>query len=121
MESHERKLSQEASRTCPRPSFQCAITPRQVVGSDPCEEGELTATMTTFTMHYIKGHFVVSGPDISPMRFKSRPEARGWCNTDHPGLPITEVDRDASRRIAAVPKGLPRNALKQGRIEGQNG
>jgi hypothetical protein len=42
--------------------------------------------MTTLTKRMIKGHFVVSGPDIEPMRFKSRPEARDWCKANHPGL-----------------------------------
>jgi hypothetical protein len=28
--------------------------------------------MTTFTMRYIKGHFVWTGPDVPPMQFKSR-------------------------------------------------
>ena len=32
--------------------------------------------MTKLTMHYIKNHFVVTGSDISPLQFKSRPEAR---------------------------------------------
>ena len=35
--------------------------------------------MTTLTLRRIKDHFVITGPDIEPMRFKSRPEARGWC------------------------------------------
>ena len=34
--------------------------------------------MTTFTLRYVKGHFVVIGPDVPPMRFRSRPEARDW-------------------------------------------
>jgi hypothetical protein len=42
--------------------------------------------MTTLTKRMIKGYFVVSGPDIEPMRFKSRPEARDWCKANHPGL-----------------------------------
>jgi hypothetical protein len=25
------------------------------------------------------------------MKFKSRPEARDWCKTHHPGSPITEI------------------------------
>jgi hypothetical protein len=28
--------------------------------------------MTTLTLRYIKGHFVVTGPDIEPTRFKTR-------------------------------------------------
>jgi hypothetical protein len=47
--------------------------------------------MTTLTMRMIKGDFVVTGPDVEPMRFKSRAEARDWCMTHHPGSPITEV------------------------------
>jgi hypothetical protein len=44
--------------------------------------------MTKLTMRMIKGHFVVSGPDVEPMKFKTRPEARDWCRTHHPGSPI---------------------------------
>jgi hypothetical protein len=51
--------------------------------------------MTTLTMRYIKGDFVVTGPDVPPMRFKSRPEARDWCKIHYPGSPIK---RNASRR-----------------------
>jgi hypothetical protein len=47
--------------------------------------------MTTFTMRYVNGHFVVVGPDISLMRFKSRAEARDWCKAHHPGSPIKEI------------------------------
>ena len=32
--------------------------------------------MTTFTMRYVNGHFVVVGPNISLMRFKSRAEGK---------------------------------------------
>jgi hypothetical protein len=47
--------------------------------------------MTTLTMRMIKGDFVVIGPDVEPMKFKSRREARDWCMTHHPGSPIKEV------------------------------
>ena len=47
--------------------------------------------MTTLTMRVIKGDFIVTGPDVEPMKFKSRSEARDWCKTHHPGSPITEV------------------------------
>ena len=53
--------------------------------------------MTTLTMRLIKGHFIVSGPDVEPMKFKSRPEARDWCKTHHPGSPITEVGPGGKR------------------------
>jgi hypothetical protein len=42
--------------------------------------------MTTLTMRYVKGHFVITGPDVPPMKFKSRPEARDWCKTHNPRL-----------------------------------
>ena len=28
--------------------------------------------MTVLTMRYLRGHFVVTGPDIEPLKFKSR-------------------------------------------------
>jgi hypothetical protein len=42
--------------------------------------------MTTLTLRFINGHFVVIGPDIEPMKFKSRREAKDWCR---PGRKIT--------------------------------
>ena len=57
--------------------------------------------MTTLTMRMIKGDFVVTGPDVEPMKFKTRREARGWCKTHHPGLPITEVGPDGKRKPQA--------------------
>ena len=42
--------------------------------------------MTTLTMRMIKGHFVVSGPDVEPMKFKTRPEARDWCRDAPSGI-----------------------------------
>jgi hypothetical protein len=53
--------------------------------------------MTTLTMRMIKGDFVVTGPDVEPMKFKSRPEARDWCKTHHPGSPITEIGPGGKR------------------------
>jgi hypothetical protein len=47
--------------------------------------------MTTFTMRYIKGHFVVTGPDVPPMQFKSRAEARDWCKAHYPGSPVAKI------------------------------
>ena len=37
--------------------------------------------MTVLTMRYLRGHFVVTGPDIEPLKFKSRREAKDWCDT----------------------------------------
>ncbi len=35
--------------------------------------------MTVLTMRRIRDHFVVTGPDIEPLTFKTRYEARKWC------------------------------------------
>ena len=35
--------------------------------------------MTTLTMRIVKGQFIDNGPDVEPMKFKSRGEARDWC------------------------------------------
>ena len=61
--------------------------------------------MTTLTMRMInKGDFVVTGPDVEPMKFKSRREARDWCMTHHPGSPITEVGPGGKRAAKAKKK-----------------
>jgi hypothetical protein len=49
--------------------------------------------MTTLTLRYIKGDFLVTGPDIEPMKFKSRREAKDWCQAHHPGSPVKEKFR----------------------------
>ena len=59
--------------------------------------------MTTLTMRYMRGHFIVTGPDIEPVMFKSRREARDWCTEHHPGTPIREVGANSSKR-ATNPK-----------------
>ena len=35
--------------------------------------------MTTLTMRLVKGDFIVTGPDVEPMKFKSRREAKDLC------------------------------------------
>ena len=40
--------------------------------------------MTALTLRRIRGEFVVTGPDIEPMRFKPRPEARDSCKAHYP-------------------------------------
>ena len=47
--------------------------------------------MTKLTLRYIKGDFVVTGPDIEPTRFNTRREAQDWCMTHHPVSPIKEI------------------------------
>jgi hypothetical protein len=66
----------------------------KVVLVDPYYKGK---ALTTLTMRMIRGHFVVSGPDVEPMKFKSRPEARDWCKAHHPGSPITEIGPSGKR------------------------
>ena len=61
--------------------------------------------MTTLTMRVVKGDFIVTGPDIAPMKFR-RPEARGWCKTHHPGSPVTEIG-PGGKRTAKKPPDRP--------------
>ena len=63
--------------------------------------------MTTLTMRVVKGDFIVTGPDIEPMKFKSRPEARDWCKTHHPGSPVTEIG-PGGKRASKKPPERPR-------------
>ena len=62
------------------------------------------ASMTTLTMRVVKGDFIVTGPDIAPMKFKSRPEARDWCKTHHPGSPVTEIGPGCKRASKKPPE-----------------
>ena len=56
--------------------------------------------MTTLSMRYLRGDFVVTGPDIEPVRFKTRREAWVWCFQHHPGSPVKVVGADATKRAA---------------------
>ena len=56
--------------------------------------------MTTLTMRLVKGDFIVTGPDVEPMKFKSRREAKDWCKAHHPGSPITEIGPGGKRGAA---------------------
>ena len=53
--------------------------------------------MTTITMRYTKGAFLVAGKDIEARTFGSRREAKDWCASHHPGSPIEEIGRDAGK------------------------
>jgi hypothetical protein len=55
--------------------------------------------MTHLTLRPIKDHFLIIGPDMEPMRFKSRSEARDWCRAHYPGSPIKE---SGARRSGAT-------------------
>jgi hypothetical protein len=50
--------------------------------------------MTTLSMRYLRGDFVVTGPDIEPVRFKTRREA--WVS----GSPVKVAGADATKRAA---------------------
>jgi hypothetical protein len=47
--------------------------------------------MTVLTMRRIRDHFVVTGPDIEPVTFKTRAEAWDWCSAHYQGSPIREI------------------------------
>ena len=61
--------------------------------------------MTVLTMRRIHDHFVVTGPDIEPLTFKTRYEAREWCKQHHPGSPIREVGADEHKKGALSKTG----------------
>jgi|tagenome__1003787_1003787.scaffolds.fasta_scaffold17417189_1 hypothetical protein len=64
--------------------------------------------MTTITMRYNKGTFLVTGEDIEARRFASRREAKDWCVKLYPGSPIHEIGADASKRLTrAMPRKKP--------------
>ena len=52
--------------------------------------------MTVLTMRLIKSDFIVTGPDIEPMKFKSRSEARDLQGAPF-GSPITEIGPGGKR------------------------
>ena len=54
--------------------------------------------MTVLTMRRVRNHFIVSGPDIEPMTFKTRAEARNWCREHFRGSPIREVGPSTKTR-----------------------
>ena len=69
--------------------------------------GQLSA-MTTITMRYINGAFLVTGKDIEARKFESRREAKDWCVTHYSGSPIYEIGADSSKRITrAMPRKGP--------------
>jgi hypothetical protein len=56
-------------------------------------------------MRRIRDHFVVTGPDIEPLAFKTRYEARVWCREHHPGSPIREIRRGGPQESAPSKAG----------------
>jgi hypothetical protein len=53
--------------------------------------------MAKLTLRYIEGEFVISGPDIQPVSFPSRREAKDWCFKHYRGLPLMEVGEGARK------------------------
>ena len=54
--------------------------------------------MTTLTMRAVRGDFIVTGPDIEPMKFKSRREAMSWCKVYHPASSKAQAGEPARGR-----------------------
>jgi hypothetical protein len=69
---------------------------------------QTAANMTTLTLRRIEDDFLVTGPDIEPMKFNSRREAKDWCRTHYPGSPITEIGANRLKRIVVAAKGRPK-------------
>ena len=63
--------------------------------------------MTTLTMRLVKGDFIVTGPDVEPMKFKSRREAKDLCKAHHPGSPITEIGPSGKSAAPKKPSERP--------------
>jgi hypothetical protein len=59
--------------------------------------------MTTITMRYTKGEFLVTGKDIEARKFASRREAKDWCADHYPGSQVKEIGRGAARPAARKP------------------
>ena len=66
------------------------------------------AHMTTLTLRRLRDDFLVTGPDIEPMKFRSRREAKDWCVSHYPSSPIMEIGADRSKRIVMTAKGRPK-------------
>jgi hypothetical protein len=67
--------------------------------------------MTTLTLRYIKGDFVVTGPDIQPAKFKSHREAKDWCPDNRNRGGFVEPSSSKSEGPAEGTEGLSRRFL----------
>jgi hypothetical protein len=54
--------------------------------------------VTVLTLRRVRYHFVVTGPDIEPITFKTRSEARDWCYEHFRGSPIREEGPGTKKR-----------------------
>ena len=59
--------------------------------------------MTVLTMRRVRDHFVVTGPDIEPVTFETRAQARDWCREHFRGSPIREVGPGTKKRPPPKP------------------
>jgi hypothetical protein len=49
--------------------------------------------MASFTLLYVRGHFVLTGPTIEPVKFETRRKAKDWAHKHFPGSLVKEVSR----------------------------
>jgi hypothetical protein len=55
--------------------------------------------VTVLTMRRVRDQFVVTGPDIEPVTFKTRAQARYWCYVHFRGSPIREVGIGSRKKV----------------------
>jgi hypothetical protein len=68
-------------------------------------EREPAENMASFTLLYVRGHFVLTGPTIEPMKFETRREAKEWAHKHFPGSLVKEVTRKPPPRGSNRTKG----------------
>jgi hypothetical protein len=49
--------------------------------------------MASFTLLKVRGHFVVTGQTIAPMKFETRREAKDWVHNHFPNSLFKEIVR----------------------------
>jgi hypothetical protein len=99
--------SRSALGPVPSPDWLKFKNPEAPAVQREAEEDWGKRAMTTLTMRMIKGDFVVTGPDVEPMKFKTRREAREWC-----WLTIRDSQ---SRRLAPAASANHQRATETGR------
>jgi hypothetical protein len=67
--------------------------------------------VTVLTLRRVRYQFIVTGPDIEPMTFKTRHEAREWCREHFRGSPIREEGPGGTTKRALTADCLPRYRL----------
>jgi hypothetical protein len=61
--------------------------------------------MRKLSLRHFAGHFLVTGPDTEPAKFKTRQQALDWCAVHYPDLSVRE-DRRGSKRVPAKKSAL---------------